>query len=165
MPFDDLGSKKVVANFSGGHLSSDGGSLLLRQIDAGLGISRVLAGCFTDSRQQEPVEHSVEELVRQRLFGLALVYKDINDHAQLRRDPFLAAAVGNKDLFGENRRLEKDRGFACASAATLNRLELGTKFSDRHRKIHADAAQVEAAVLKLSVRCLPSDWDAFYPIF
>ena len=161
MLFDDLGSKKVVADFSGGYLSSDGGSLLLRQLDAGLGISRVLAGCFTDARQQEQVEHGVEELVRQRLFGLALGYEDLNDHAQLRRDPLLAAAVGKEDLFGENRRMEKDRGFACASAATLNRLELGARFSDRYRKIHADAAQVEEAVLKLGVRCLPSDRELF----
>jgi hypothetical protein len=70
---------KVVADFSGGHLSSDRGSLLLRQIDAGLAISRMLAGCFADARQQEHVEHGVDELVRQRLFGLALGYEDIND--------------------------------------------------------------------------------------
>jgi hypothetical protein len=161
MLFQDLGSRKMVADFSGGRLSSDGGALLLRQVDGGLGISRMLAGCFWDQRQQEQVEHSVEELVRQRLFGLALGYEDLNDHAELRRDPLLAAAVGKEDLLGEKRRLEKDRGFASASASTLNRLELGTRFSDRYRKIHADPEKVESAVLELGVRCLPMAKDVF----
>lgn len=161
MLFQDLGNKKVVGDFSGGRISSDGGGLLLRQVDGGLGISRMLAGCFSDFRQQEQVEHSVEELVRQRLFGLALGYEDLNDHAQLRRDPLLAAAVGKEDLLGEKRRNEKDRGFACASPSTLNRLELGTIFSDRYRKIQADADQVEATVLELGVRCLPKDREVF----
>lgn len=161
MLFQDLGSKKVVADFSGGQLSSDGGSLLLKQVDGGLGISRMLAGCFSDLRNEDLVEHSVEELVRQRLFGLALGYEDLNDHAQLRRDPLLAAAVGKEDLLGEKRRNAKDRGFASASASTLNRLELGTKFSDRYRKIHAEPEKVEATVLELGVRCLPKGKEVF----
>jgi len=102
MLFQDLGSKKVGADFTGGQVSSDGGSLLLQQVDRGLGISRILAGCFSDDRNAELVEHSVEELVRQRLFGLALGYEDLNDHAQLRRDPLLAAAVGKEDLLGKS---------------------------------------------------------------
>ena len=161
MLFQDLGRRKVLVDFSGGRLSSDGGVLLLRAVDGGLGISRMLAGCFRDHRQQEQVEHGVEELVRQRLFGLALGYEDLNDHAELRRDPLLAAAVGKEDLLGEKRRLEKDRGFAGASPSTLNRLELGTKFSDRYRKIHADPERVEAAVLELGVRCLPKGKEVF----
>lgn len=161
MLFQDLGSRKVVADFSGGRLSSDGGSLLLGQVDAGLGISRMVAGCFTDTRNSDLVEHSVEELVRQRLFGLALGYEDLNDHSELRRDPLLAASIGKIDLLGRERRQAKDRGFACASAATLNRLELGTQFSDRYRKIHADASKVEASVLELGVRCLPKDGKLF----
>jgi hypothetical protein len=48
--FDDLGPRRVQADFSGGDLSSDGGALLLRQVDRGLGLSRALAGCFTDAR-------------------------------------------------------------------------------------------------------------------
>lgn len=161
MLFPDLGSRKVVADFTGGQVSSDGGFLLLQQVDRGLGISRMLAGCFSDDRNAGLVEHSVEELVRQRLFGLALGYEDLNDHAQLRRDPLLAVAVGKEDLFGEKRRNKKDRGFASASASTLNRLELGTQFSDRYRKIHADPQQVEATVLKLGVRCLPKEKEVF----
>src|SRR5436190_22090386 len=89
--FQDLGSRKVVADFSGGRLSSDGGALLLRQVDAGLGLSRRLARCFVDRRRQDLIEHQVSELLAQRLYGLALGYEDLNDHAELRRDPLLAA--------------------------------------------------------------------------
>src|SRR6202023_4248924 len=70
--FADLGPRKVVADFSGGDLSPDAGVLLLRQIDRGLGVSRMLAGCFTDLREQIFVEHSLEELLAQRIYGLAL---------------------------------------------------------------------------------------------
>ena len=157
MLFQDLGSRKVVADFQGGNVSSDGGLLLLRQIDSGLGISRLLAKCHTDARDQDRIEHFVEELLRQRLFGLVLGYEDLNDHSALRRDPLLAAAIGKEDVLGEERRCEKDKGFACASPATLNRLELGANFSDRYRKVHADPLAVEDALLKLGVRCLPSD--------
>jgi len=157
MLFQDLGSRKIIADFSGGNLSSDGGLLLLRQIDSALGISRLLAGCFSDARDSRRVEHSVLELVRQRLFALAMGYEDLNDHADLRSDPLLAAAVGKEDVLGAERRCSKDAGVACASASTLNRLELGANFSDRYRKVHADPEAVEDAVLTLGVRCLPKD--------
>ena len=70
--FQDLGSRTVVADFSGGHLSSDGGALLLRQIDHGLGVTRALTACFGDGREARFVEHSVAELLAQRVYGLAL---------------------------------------------------------------------------------------------
>ncbi|MGA0854623.1 MAG: IS1380 family transposase [Luteolibacter sp.] len=155
--FQDLGAKKIVADFSGGSLSSDGGLLLLRQVDSGLGVSRLVSRCFTDARDPDLIEHSVDELVRQRLFALALGYEDLNDHADLRRDPLLAVAVGKEDVLGAERRCAKDAGFACASPATLNRLELGSNFSDRYRKVHADPQAMEDAILELGVRCLPSD--------
>src|SRR5881628_1615524 len=88
--FQDLGPRKVVADFSGGSLSSDGGVLFLRQIDRGLGLSRQLAGCFYDQRDQRFVDHSMQQLLAQRLYGLALGYEDLNDHHRLRLDPLLA---------------------------------------------------------------------------
>lgn len=100
----------METDFSGGTLSSDGGALLLSQVDAGLGISRLLAGCYTDRRDPDLIEHSVQELVSQRLIGLALGYEDLNDHADLRRDPLLAAVIGKEDVLGQNRRSKKDRG-------------------------------------------------------
>src|ERR1700732_2715198 len=77
--FHSLGSRQVLADFSAGHLSSDGGMLLLRQIDEGLGISRSLAGCFSDLRSPLLIEHSVRELVAQRLLGLKAGYEDVHD--------------------------------------------------------------------------------------
>ncbi len=82
--FNDLGSRQVIADFSAGYLSSDGGMLLLRQIDEGLGISRSLARCFYDARNPLFIEHSVRELVAQRLLGMAAGYEDLNDHNLLR---------------------------------------------------------------------------------
>jgi hypothetical protein len=70
------------------------GGLLLRQVVFGLGISCLFAQCFTDARDQDLIEHSVEELVRQRLFALVMGYEDLNDHSTLRREPLLAAAQG-----------------------------------------------------------------------
>ncbi len=72
MLFQDLGARKVVADFSGGFLYSDGGALLLQQVDAGLGMSRTLADCFKDERAPNRLEHSIEELIRQRIFALSL---------------------------------------------------------------------------------------------
>ncbi len=162
MWFQDLGARKVETDFSGGRLSSDGGAVLLGQADRGLGLTRMLARCFTDRRDPDLVEHSVEELVAQRTIGLALGYEDLNDHTDLRRDPLVATVVGKEDVLGEKRRSSKDRGFACASAATLNRLELGTEFSDRYRKLHAQPEAVEDALLEAGVRSLPKRQEVFF---
>ena len=97
--FNSLGSRQVVTDFSAGHLSSDGGMLLLRQIDEGLGISRSLAGCFSDLRNPLLIVHSVRELIAQRLLGLAAGYEDLNDHNLLRLDPLFAVVVGKEDLW------------------------------------------------------------------
>jgi len=109
----------------------------------------------------ELVEHSGEELTRQRLMALALGSEDLNDHADLRRDPLLVTVVGKGDVLGHKRRMPKDRRAACASPAMLNRLELGVKFADRYRKVQADPAKVEAALLEAGVRCLPKDQEVF----
>src|SRR5882672_1873515 len=82
--FQDLGPRKVVADFSGGNLSSDGGVLLLRQVDHNLGMTMELARCFCDWRNPRFVDHSVEQLLSQRIYGLALGYEDLNDHDRLR---------------------------------------------------------------------------------
>src|SRR5262249_21115071 len=90
---NDLGSRRVMADFSAGYLSSDGGMLFLRQIDEGLGISRSLARCFYDARNPLFVEHSVRELLAQRLLGMAAGYEDLNDHNLLRLDPPFGVGV------------------------------------------------------------------------
>lgn len=124
LEFQGLGRRKVQASFDGGHISSDGGVVLLREMDARLKLTERLAECFTDYRRQDAIEHSVLELVRQRVYGLALGYEDLNDHDDLKRDPLLAVALDKCDPEGKERRCEKDRGKALASSSTLNRLEL-----------------------------------------
>ena len=101
--FPDLGPRKVVVDFSGGHLSNDGGALLLRMVDNSLGMSRMVASCFEDRRDQRFTEHSTQHLIAQRIFGRALGYEDLNDHNDLRRDPLFAAAVGKTDPLGGDR--------------------------------------------------------------
>jgi Transposase DDE domain group 1 len=151
--FDDLGCRRVQADFSGGHLSSDGGVLFLRQIDRGLGVSRTLASCFMDRRNQVFVDHKVEELLAQRLHGLALGYEDLNDHDTLRLDPLLAVAAGKLDPLGEDRL--QDQGHALAAPSTLNRLELSNNKSTRYHKIAHDPEKIKNALLTMALRCLP----------
>jgi len=153
--FQDLGSRQVVADFSGGALSSDGGVLLLQQVDANLGLTLALAECFEDCRQQVYVDHSVRQLLAQRIYGMALGYEDINDHDQLRRDPLLAAACEKRDPLGRDRFNPADRGIALAASATLNRLELSNNRRSRCHKLPHDPRQIEATLLKMGVRCLP----------
>ena len=153
--FDDLGPRKVQADFSGGTLSSDAGALLLRQVDANLGLCAELAHCFYDQRNPLWVDHLVEEILRQRLFGTALGYEDLNDHQRLRLDPLLAVACGKTDPLGEQRFFPQHRGIALASPSTLNRLELSNNKDTRCHKLPHDPAKVEACLLKMGVRCLP----------
>jgi hypothetical protein len=151
--FQDLGSRKVVGDFSGGTLSSDGGVLLLRQVDQRLGLSRALAACFEDKRDRRYADHRVEELVAQRLLGLALGYEDLNDHDQLRLDPLLAVACQKRDPQGLDRLHQK--GIALAGASTLNRLELSNSKTTRYHKLRHDPAKVRDCLLQTGVRCLP----------
>ena len=152
--FQDLGARKVVADFSGGTLSSDGGALLLRQIEASLGLTRTLAGCFRDQRKQFFVDHSLQQLLAQRIHGLALGYEDLNDHEQLRRDPLLATACDKDDPLGQDRFNPQDRGIPLAAPSTLNRLELSNNKATRCHKRPHDPAKVAACLLAMGVHCL-----------
>jgi len=105
-------------------MSSDGGALLLRQTDQRLNLLPRLAGCFLDGRNPEKIEHSVEEMLSQRVYGLALGYEDINDHEQLRNDPVFGILAGRAEL-------EQP----LAGKSTLNRMELGAGTPDRYKKI------------------------------
>ena len=152
--FSDLGRRQVVVDFSGGYLSSDGGALLLRQVDQNLGLTLRLARAFTDQRDPRYCDHALRELLAQRLFSEALGYEDLNDHDTLRRDPLLAVACHKRQPLGEDRLHPHDHGVALAGSATLPRLERGHRPTDRYHKIHADPPQVEATLLELGVRCL-----------
>lgn len=101
--FQDLDKRKVVADFQGGNVSADGGVLLLREIDARTGMIDRLATCFTDHRRLELIEHTLPELLRQRILGMSMGYEDLNDHDTLRRDPMMALGVVKPDPLGLDR--------------------------------------------------------------
>lgn len=152
--FQGLGARQVVADFSGGFVSSDGGSLLLRQADRSIGLTRGLAGCFVDWRDPRFVEHHVQELVAQRVYGLALGYEDLNDHADLRRDPLLAVAADKVDPLGEHRD-EANRGKALAAPATLQRLESAVDHpGSRYHKLCPRIGLMREYLIKSAVRTL-----------
>ena len=150
--FHALGRREVVGRFDGGRLTSDGGGLLLREVDQRLGLLPRLAECFRDYRNPNSVEHSVRELVSQRVYGLALGYEDLNDPDALRADSVLALLVGKRDLTGEARERARDRGYPLAGSSTLDRLELGTPeaaAADRYKRISADPAALDRLLVEV----------------
>ena len=107
--FGRLGRKKIEANFNGGDISSDGGLMLLRQVDRKIGLSKAVANAIHDPRDPYRVTHQMEDLVAQRILGLSIGYEDLNDHDQLRKDILLQTALDS----------EED----LSSSPTLSRLE------------------------------------------
>ena len=159
LEFQAFGNRKVVGDFEGGRLSTDGGALLLRQADALLDLTPRLAACFEDHRSQRRVEHPVRQLVAQRLFGLLLGYEDVNDHDQLRADSVLALAVGRSDLTGEERVRECDRGNPLAGSSTVNRFELGVPGeaeTHRYKKVAVIPGAMDDLKVDLSLDACPS---------
>lgn len=146
LTFQPLGAREVVAGFDGGKVTSDAGGLLLREIEQRFHFVERFARCFTDHRDPGRIEHTVQELVQQRVFGLCLGYEDLNDHDQLRHDPLLAVLAGKTDPLGEQRVSHKDRGKGLAGKSTLNRLELtpaGASSKNRYKKIVANVADMQ----------------------
>jgi len=119
------GTRQIVAEFSGGTITSDAGSLLLKETDAKMNLLTRLAECFSDRRSPLLIEHTLEQMLRQRVYGLALGYEDVNDHDLLRQDPLLAVMAGKAEPGTE----------LLAGKSTLNRMELGTGTPARYKKI------------------------------
>jgi hypothetical protein len=150
----------VVVDFEGGHVSSDGGGVLLARLDRSYGYTKRFAQCFQDHRNCELIEHELLALVRQRTYGLALGYEDLNDHDSLCTDPLLASLCGKKDPLGQDRVRPRDRGKALSGKSTLNRLELTPADADaqaRYKKIVADGEAIEEYFIDEYVRHLPKD--------
>ena len=97
--------------------------MLLRKTDKRLNLLPRLAECLLDSRSQDRVEHTILEMVSQRVYGLALGYEDINDHEELRIDPLFGILAGRQEA-----------GLDLAGKSTLNRFDLGTGTVDRYKK-------------------------------
>jgi DDE family transposase len=134
--FHPLKNREIRAQFDGGAITTEGGGLLLREVEKRIGIVRQFAACFRDYRKPDLIDHTVEELVAQRIYGLALGYEDLNDHEELRKDPLLAVLVEKSDPEGE----------LLAGKSTLNRLELTPATASakaRYKKIVADYAAVD----------------------
>jgi hypothetical protein len=123
--FATEGRREIVAEFNGGAISSDGGALLLRETDQKLKLLPRFSQCFLDGRNPDLIEHSVEQMLAQRVYGLALGYEDLNDHEQLRHDPLLGMLAGKVEPGRE----------PLAGKSTLNRMELGDGRPDRYKKI------------------------------
>jgi hypothetical protein len=143
--FQDLGRRTVVADFDGGTISSDAGALILREIDVARDFTSGFSSCFIDYRDQRYVEHSVRELVAQRVMGICLGYEDLIDHETLRADPLFAAVCGKLDPSGMGRKVERDRGRALAGKSTLNRLELHPRHIldvDKYHRIQVNGRKV-----------------------
>ena len=140
--YEVVEGRQVVAAFDGGEVTSDAGALLLGATDRAIGLVTRFAACFDDGRDQAQVEHKVEAMVAQRVFGIALGYEDLNDHDQLRHDPVLATLAGKLTA--------KRRDCApLAGKSTLNRLEHAPSAPDRYHKIGHDAAAIEGLFVAL----------------
>ena len=143
--------RQVTAQFDGGMISSDGGAVLLREVDRRINLLPRLADCFEDHRHPKFIEHQVGELLAQRVYALALGYEDLNDHDQLRRDPLLALLAGKSDLEGKQRKQQRDRGKPLAGKSTLSRLERTTDGADRYKKIRCDPEAVDRLLVDIFV--------------
>ncbi len=132
--FEAHGRREVSAAFDGGRITSDAGGLLLREVEERFGILRSFGEAFTDYRSPDAIEFTVEELLRQRVRGIALGYEDLNDHEQLRHDPLLALMAGRSDITGQDRLDERSTGVPLAGKSTLNRLELTPAGAGEHSR-------------------------------
>jgi hypothetical protein len=140
--YEVVEGRQVVAAFDGGEVTSDAGALLLGATDRAIGLVTRFAACFDDSRVQAQVEHTVESMVAQRVFGIALGYEDLVDHDQLRHDPVLATLAGKLTA--------KRRDCApLAGKSTLNRLEHAPSAPSRYHKIGHDAVAIEGLFVSL----------------
>jgi len=108
-----VGRKKVGVGFDGGQLSSDAGVLILRGIEKQLGLARRLSGCVNDKRNPYLISHTVEEMLRLRMFLIASGYEDADDCDFLRHDPIFKMALGRLPQTGE----------PLCSQPTMSRLE------------------------------------------
>lgn len=121
--FGRLGRRVIEANFEGGALSSDGGLMLLRQVDRRIGLSKAVAAALHDPRKPDAVVHDLSNLVAQRLYGLCCGYEDLNDHDTLRRDPLMQTAVGvGQDLGSSPTLCRMERRASRADMLALNQV-------------------------------------------
>ena len=143
---------EVQGGFDGGEITTDAGGLLLREVEKRTRIIARFAACFRDHRAAAQIEHTVREMVAQRVYALALGHEDLNDHGELRRDPLRAVLAEKPDPSGASRVRERDRGKALAGKSTLNRLELTkaqVEEKERYKKIALDLEAVDRLLVAM----------------
>jgi hypothetical protein len=147
LEFEAHFSRRVVAEFSGARLTTEGGVLLLRAADRKIGLLRRVVRCFSDARDPQRIEHELSAMLAQRIYGLALGYEDLNDHEELRNDPLLGMLAGKRDLQAP-----------LAGKSTLNRLELtpaGAPSAERYHKIGYSSAALDTLLVDLFLEAHP----------
>lgn len=149
--FKEIARRPVTVRFDQEHSSSDGGSLLLKACDERLGLSAALSGCLRDGRQAGKVQHELEELLRQRLFGIACGHADGNDAAALSEDPIHKLLIDRDPVSGRS----------LASQPTLSRFEnrFGARDLVRMAEALAEAVIRRHRRRKRSVRRITLDFD------
>jgi hypothetical protein len=140
--YEVVEGRQVVAAFDGGEHTTEAGGLLLGATDRTIGLVGRFAACFVDGRAQAQVEHTIEVMVAQRVFGIALGYEDLVDHDHLRHDPVLATLAGKLEA-------KRQRCAPLAGKSTLNRLEHAPSTPSRYHKIGHDPAAIEHLFVEL----------------
>jgi len=147
--FDNLGRRQVVADFSGGSITSDGGLVFIAAIDQRTRLSERVAGCFSDQRAAQRVQHKVEALVAQRLYGIVQGYEDLNDHDVLRHDPMFGIVLGKLSNEAQSPQV-------LAGKSTLNRLEQAMHIErdlsgERYVKFNVDPERMAQVLVEVSL--------------
>jgi len=137
LSFTKVSGRKVEADFEGGNVTSDGGALFLREVDKGVGIIRRLASAIRDRRDSRYIDHTLEDLLSQRVFQIALGYEDANDCNELRTDVGLKVACGRLPISGAD----------LCSQATMTRLENGIVRKKRHGISRGDLYRMAQALV------------------
>jgi hypothetical protein len=148
--FEQPKSPPVVVNFQGGQVTSDAGLSLIAEIDRKLQITSQFAQCFQDYRQPNRIAHSIESLIKQRIYGLVMGYEDLNDHEELRHDPMFALALGKR--IGV-----EDEPAILAGKSTLNRLEhcpedVEQGADSRYHKIGHSSEEIESLFVNIFLK-------------
>jgi len=147
--FEGPSRRRITARFDGGTISSDGGALLLSAVERRTRIVERFAACFRDHRDPVRIEHSIGELVSQRVMGLCLGYEDISDHESLRNDPLLCTLAG-----------KHERDAKLAGKSTLSRLELSTAdeaAEHRYKKTVLDTSLADRLLVDIFTESFESE--------
>ena len=145
--FGSIKGRKIVADFTGGKITSDAGIVLLAELDKKLQITKKFSKCFQDYRSASYTDYSVHQLLSQRVYGISLGYEDVNDHDKLRYDPALAIALEKLNFGESNPRI-------LAGKSTINRLEycpetIINQEESRYHRIEHNPKEIEQAFVEI----------------